>query len=126
VSVIKRMLEEKRLNHPIQWDRDRILALLEVSDKAVMRAVMRIHKNQVINRNTKQPGVGLGWNAYDRTNMERMAGYLNNGWKLTEGQLKYLRGHDSGKPNLHSRIGKYWRQLLREYEKKDRPQRRLI
>ena len=124
MSVIKRMLEEKRLNRPIQWDRDRILALLEVSDKAVMRAVARIHKNQVIDRNTKQPGPGLGWNAYDRTNMERMAGYLNNGYKLTAGQLKYLRGHDSKNPR--SRIGKYWRQLLRVHEKKDKPQRRLI
>jgi len=122
MSVIKRMLEDKRLRRPIQWDRDRILALLEVSDKAVTRAVMLIHKNQVINDNSKQPGGGLGWNRADKARMETLAKQLNYRVKLTEGQLKFLRGKDKNTPR--SRIGKYHRQLLKAVN--DKRQGKLI
>jgi len=122
MSVIKRMLEEKRLGRPIQWDRDRILALLEVSDKAVGRALMRIHKNQVIDENTKQPGPGLGWNRADKAEMERIVKQLNLGYKLAPGQLKYLRGYDMNMPR--PRLGKYWRQLLKAAN--DKRQGKLI
>jgi len=122
MSVIKRMLEEKRLGRPIQWDRDRILALLEVSDKAVARAVKCIHKNQLIKDNTKQPGVGLGWNRADKKRMGRLAALLSREWKLSRDQLEFLRGKD--KNTARSRIGKYHRQLLKAVN--DKRQGKLI
>jgi len=111
VSVIKRMLEDKRLGRPIQWDRDRILALLEVNDRAVEKAVMRIHKNQVIDDTSKQPGPGLGWNRADKMKMEQLASCLVRGFGLGKGQLAFLRDYDKGAK--HPRLGKYWRQLLK-------------
>jgi len=114
MSVIKRMMEEKRLGKLIEWDKERILALLQVSDKAVMHAVVRIHKNQAKKNKTKQPG--LGWDAYDKLEMERLAKYLFDGFKLTKGQIDWLRYHRRAGPQNrkqpNSRIGRYHRQLL--------------
>lgn len=110
MSVIKRMLEDKRLGRPIEWDKERVLALLQVSDTAVQRAVIRIHKNQALKNKTKQPG--LGWDAYDKPEMERLAKYLFDGFKLTRGQVAWLRGFRRGDRQPHSRIGRYHRQLL--------------
>ena len=110
MSVIKRMLEEKRLGKSIDWNKERILALLDHSDEAVQRAVIRIHKNQALKNRTKQPG--LGWDAYDKPEMERLAKYLFDGFKLTKGQIFWLRNPRRGKSQLHSRIGRYHRQLL--------------
>jgi len=122
VSVIKRMLEEKRLGRPIQWDKERILALLEVSDKAVEAALVRIQKNQILDETSKQPGVGLGWNRADKARMKRLASHVQRGHGLGKSQLEFLRGFDHGAQR--PRLGKYWRQLLKAVN--DKQQGKLI
>ena len=111
---------EKRNGRPIDWCKEKILALLEVSDKAVMKAVARIHKNerQKIHNGTS----GDGWNRADKVRMEQIASYLDQGFKLTKGQIRWLRELDKGAVN--SRIGKYHRQLLEYW--KNQQQRKLI
>lgn len=108
MNALERMSSEKRAGRPIDWNKEKILALLEVSDKAVARAVSRIHKNEQLK--IREGLTGMGWSRADRSRMEAIAGHLNQGFKLTRGQIKWLRGLDKGATN--SRIGKYHRQLL--------------
>lgn len=95
-----------------EWDRERIIALLATSDRAVERAVTVLFARQTeyerasestLNRNHR------GYTALDADIFSSFAKQMEKGWHLSARQLAVCRKADR---RGHMRIGRYHRQLL--------------
>ena len=96
----------------MEWDKKRIINLLETNDKSIGRALIVLLKNQtpdeVSSMDTKHVN-GKGFNAAHAKVGTSMAVYAKNrNGYLTQRQIDYWRKKDT-KGNM--RIGIYWKQL---------------
>lgn len=87
------------------WNERSIKELLDRDDKAVMRAIVRIYRNQTADEqsgaHTKHHN-GIGFNSVDAPLLSSFAGQLLRGYGLTDRQMEKAR----------PKIKRYWRQLL--------------
>lgn len=90
-----------------QWTQARILALLQTSDLAVERALLRLYSFQTEEERqsrTTQKRNRLGFNSHDARFYSMLAERIQRGQHLSPRLLALLR-----KPKG---ISKYWKQLL--------------
>ena len=95
-----------------------IINLLRINDRAVMRALIVLNQRQTtdeqISENTKYRN-NRGFRPCHARLGTSMAKYASKWGKLTEKQVAYWRVTDK---TGNMRIGIYWRQLAEEAEKK--------
>jgi len=100
-----------------EWNKERIVSLLDTNDKAVARALVRLKQMQtadeVVSEDTKYRN-GRGFRpCHARLGTSMATFYEKNGY-LSPKQVRYWRVRDkTGK----TRIGIYAGQLLREFVK---------
>ena len=93
------------------WDKERVLALLEANDKAVIRALECLYNRQTSEERTLGQNVehnGRGFTSYDADLLTSFVEFYRNAGFLTQKQLAVAR----------KKLAKYWRQLLEEIEAK--------
>jgi hypothetical protein len=87
------------------WTKERMHALLDRSDAAVVRAALAIYARQTA---AEQAGGytdrqnGVGFSKFDAEPMTRFVQFVNNGWRISPKFLNFAR----------KRIKHYWRQLI--------------
>jgi hypothetical protein len=87
-----------------KWDKDSITALLDRSDKAVLKALLQLYARQTESErqmNTTTDANGVGFNYRDAEVLCDIAKRVRQWGRLTPKQTVLVRG----------RIKKYWRQL---------------
>lgn len=87
-----------------EWDKDRILALLDSNDRAVERALLAIYHRQTKDEREAKDTIehnGVGFNAFDARTLTVNAEYLLKFGSLSPGRLSLV----------HDRIRKYASQL---------------
>lgn len=94
------------------WNKEGVNALLMVSDRAVTRALTKLHGFQTSLEQTTRctrAHNGKGFTACDAGFLSSLAERVKRGQTLTPQQLGAVR-----RPNAkgHCRLAKYWRQLL--------------
>jgi hypothetical protein len=95
-----------------KWTRESIVALLDRSDEAVERALLRILRNQTSDEQASERAAhrnGVGFGSFDAEIFTSFAFQVQSGRHLSPRQLAICRKRDS---NGTMKLGKYWRQLL--------------
>jgi hypothetical protein len=100
-----------------EWNKERIVTLLETNDKAVARALVRLKQlqttDEVVAEDTKYRN-GRGFRpCHARMGVSMAKFYEKNGY-LSPKQVSYWRARDKAG---NTRIGIYAGQLLREFVK---------
>ena len=96
------------------WNKDRIVQLLETNDKAVARALVRLNANQTADEQVQETVKyqnGKGFHPCHARMGSSMAKFFEKRGYLTQKQVEYWRKRDR-KGNM--RIGIYAGQLMRE------------
>ena len=97
-----------------EWNKEKIVELLSKNDKAVGRALLRLHKNQTADEQDAQivkHRNGMGFRPCNARMGSSMAKFFQSHGYLTAKQVAYWRARDK-KGNM--RIGVYAGQLLKE------------
>jgi len=100
-----------------EWNKEKIVALLEKNDKAVARALLRLTElqtfDEVQNEDTKYRN-GRGFRPSHARMGTSMAKFFQRNGYLSPKQVSYWRARDK---NGNMRIGIYANQLLKEFVK---------
>ena len=97
-----------------EWNKEKIVELLSTNDKAIGRALLRLHKNQTSDEqeaHTVSHRNGMGFRPCNANMGSSMAKFFEKNGYLTPKQIAYWRTRDK-KGNM--RIGIYAGQLLKE------------
>lgn len=104
-------LSSPRSSRDVAWNKEKVQRLLETRDEAVGKALALIYSHQTAaeqsSDHTNEEN-GVGFTKFDSEFLSSCAKFFNRTGFLTDKQL----------PKVRAKIKKYWKQILKDMEKR--------